>query len=157
VPVFIADVKGDVAGLAVPGTPSERISSGSSRSASTDWSPAGSPVVFWDLSGRAGPPGPHDGHRDGPTLLARILELNDTQEGVLDIVFRVADEARPAAARPEGPARAAQPRRERSAGGQRPVRPRQHGSIGAIQRALLRLERRAASGSSASRRWSWPT
>ena len=112
------------------------------------------PVVFWDLFGEQGHPIRCTVSEMGPLLLARLLELNDTQEGVLNIAFRVADEQALAGHRPEGSARHAAPvcreRLRRSA--------RQYGnvsaaSVGAIQRQLLVLENQGADrSSSASRR-----
>jgi hypothetical protein len=92
VPVVMADVKGDVAGLAMPGTTSEKIEKRVAEVGMEGWAPEGSPVLFWDLYGRAGHPVRTTISEVGPTLLARMLELNDTQEGVLEVVFRVADE-----------------------------------------------------------------
>jgi DNA helicase HerA-like ATPase len=92
VPVFMADVKGDVAGLAVPGDGSERITSRAAQIGVAGYAPAASPVIFWDLYGRLGHPVRTTVTEMGPTLLGRILELNDTQSGVLDIVFKLADD-----------------------------------------------------------------
>ncbi|GAB6196750.1 helicase HerA-like domain-containing protein [Lysobacter xanthus] len=92
VPVFMADVKGDVAGLAMPGTPNERLQARLSTLAITDHAPEANPVVFWDLFGVAGHPVRATVSEVGPLLLARMLELNETQAGVLDIAFRLADE-----------------------------------------------------------------
>ena len=92
VPVFMADVKGDVAGLAMPGTDSEGLRARVERIGVPDWTPQASPVVFWDLYGRLGHPVRTTVSEMGPTLLGRILELNDTQAGVLDIAFRLADD-----------------------------------------------------------------
>jgi uncharacterized protein len=93
VPVVIADAKGDIAGLAMPGTPHERIDERVARIGIPDYQQGGSPVVFWDLWGAQGHPVRTTVTEMGPTLLARILELNETQEGVLNVAFRVADEA----------------------------------------------------------------
>ncbi len=57
-----------------------------------DYAPAASPTIFWDLYGKLGHPVRTTVSEMGPTLLARILELNDTQSGVLDIVFKLADD-----------------------------------------------------------------
>jgi DNA helicase HerA-like ATPase len=92
VPVFIADVKGDVAGLAVPGTPSEKIAQRVAEIGIEGYAPEGSPVVFWDLYGALGHPIRATVSEIGPTLLARMLELNDTQTGVLEIAFHLADQ-----------------------------------------------------------------
>jgi uncharacterized protein len=92
VPVFLADVKGDVAGLAVAGAMNDRIQARVKDIGIADYVNEASPVVFWDLFGKNGHPIRTTVSEIGPTLLARILELNDTQSGVLDIVFKLADD-----------------------------------------------------------------
>lgn len=92
VPVFLADVKGDVAGLAMPGSSSEKLQSRIAQLGITDYKNEAAPVVFWDLWGKAGHPVRTTVSEMGPTLLGRILELNDTQSGVLDILFKLADD-----------------------------------------------------------------
>ena len=92
VPVFMADVKGDVAGLAVAGTPSEKISERVAEIGIKDYVQQPNPVIFWDIWGQKGHPIRATVSEMGPLLLSRILELNDTQSGVLDIVFKLADD-----------------------------------------------------------------
>ncbi|MFT4179970.1 MAG: DUF853 family protein [Thermomonas sp.] len=92
VPVFLADVKGDVSGLAVPGTLNEKLQARIEQLGITDYKNEAAPVVFWDLWGKSGHPVRTTVSEMGPTLLARILELNDTQSGVLDILFKLADD-----------------------------------------------------------------
>jgi hypothetical protein len=92
VPVFMADVKGDVSGLAVPGDGSEKIQQRAKDLGVGDYAPGASPVIFWDLYGKKGHPVRTTVSEIGSILLARILELNDTQSGVLDIVFKLADD-----------------------------------------------------------------
>ena len=92
VPVFLADVKGDVSGLAMAGTMNERIQQRLEQLGKPDYRNEASPVVFWDLYGKLGHPVRTTISEMGPTLLGRILELNDTQAGVLDIVFKLADD-----------------------------------------------------------------
>ena len=92
VPVFMADVKGDVAGLAVAGTPGEKLQQRIAEIGVADYRNEANPVVFWDLYGRLGHPVRGTVSEIGPTLLGRMLELNDTQEGVLEIVFKIADD-----------------------------------------------------------------
>lgn len=92
VPVFMADVKGDVAGLAVAGTSNDKLLARAAEIGVDDWTPAANPVVFWDLYGTLGHPVRTTVSEVGPLLLSRILELNDTQSGVLDIVFKLADD-----------------------------------------------------------------
>ncbi len=92
VPVFLADVKGDLAGLSQAGSPHPKIDE---RVATIGMPPptlAPSPVVFWDVFGRGGHHLRTTVSEMGPMLLARLLELNETQEGVLHVVFRYADE-----------------------------------------------------------------
>jgi DNA helicase HerA-like ATPase len=91
-PVVMADVKGDIAGLAVPGTMNERIAQRVAEIGIEGYAPEGSPVVFWDLYGKLGHPVRTTVSEVGPTLLARMLELNDVQSGVLDIAFKLADD-----------------------------------------------------------------
>lgn len=92
VPVFMADVKGDVAGLAAPGTSSEKLLKRLTEIGITDFTPEGSPVIFWDLFGKSGHPVRATVSEMGPSLLGRILELNDVQSGVLEIAFKMADD-----------------------------------------------------------------
>jgi hypothetical protein len=92
VPVFLADVKGDVAGLAMAGTANERVQARLATLGITDHVPEANPVIFWDLFGGAGHPVRTTVSEIGPILLSRMLELNDTQAGVLDIAFRLADD-----------------------------------------------------------------
>ncbi|MGY3264667.1 helicase HerA-like domain-containing protein [Lysobacter sp. HA35] len=92
VPVFMADVKGDVAGLSMAGVPNERLQSRLSTLAVTDHAPEANPVIFWDLFGTAGHQIRATVSEVGPILLSRMLELNDTQSGVLDIAFKLADD-----------------------------------------------------------------
>src|SRR6185295_18237637 len=92
VPVFVADIKGDLAGLCQPAEVKPFITERLEKIGQTDWKPAAHPVVFWDLFGELGHPLRTTVSEMGPVLLARILQLNDTQEGVLNIVFRIADE-----------------------------------------------------------------
>jgi hypothetical protein len=92
VPVFLADVKGDLAGLAQPAQPGERILARVAELGIADFAPRANPVVFWDLYGRAGHPVRATVSDMGPLLLASLLELNDTQTGVLYAAFKVADD-----------------------------------------------------------------
>jgi DNA helicase HerA-like ATPase len=92
VPVFLADVKGDLSGLSQPIAPHPKIDERIAKIGIENFSPQGWPVVFWDLFGDAGHPVRTTISEMGPLLLANLLELNDTQEGVLNIAFRIADE-----------------------------------------------------------------
>lgn len=92
VPVFITDVKGDISGLAMTGTPSEKLLQRAAQIGIEDYHNEANPVVLWDLAGVQGHPLRTTISEMGPTLLSRILELNDTQSGILDIVFQLADD-----------------------------------------------------------------
>ena len=95
VPVFLADVKGDLSGLAAPGSASHKLHEAFAKRAATiglDLAYAAFPVTFWDLFGEKGHPVRTTVAEMGPVLLARLLELSDPQEGVLNIAFRLADE-----------------------------------------------------------------
>lgn len=94
-PVFLADVKGDIAGMSQPAAspPSEKLRARLAKlGIDKSWQPAANPVVFWDLYGKLGSPVRATVSEMGPTLLARVLELNDIQQGVLEIVFKLADD-----------------------------------------------------------------
>ncbi len=91
VPVFLADVKGDLAGIATPGGADPAFAA-RARALGLAFQPRSYPVVFWDVFGEQGSPIRATIAEMGPLLLARLLELNDTQAGVLNIAFRVADE-----------------------------------------------------------------
>jgi len=92
VPVFCADVKGDLSGLAVPGTPNPKLEKRAAELGVADFAYEAAPVIFWDLFGRQGHPIRATVSEMGPLLLARLLELNEAQEGVLNIAFKLADE-----------------------------------------------------------------
>ncbi|PWK85244.1 helicase HerA-like domain-containing protein [Fulvimonas soli] len=93
VPCFLADAKGDLAGLAMAaGEPGDKLKARLEKLKLADWKPQANPVVFWDLYGKLGHPVRATVSEMGPTLLGRVLELNDTQQGVLEIVFKVADD-----------------------------------------------------------------
>lgn len=92
VPVFMADVKGDLAGLSQPGAPSAKMDERLKALGieAPQWSAC--PVTFWDVFGEHGHPVRATISDLGPLLLARMLNLNDTQEGVLQLVFKIADD-----------------------------------------------------------------
>ncbi len=96
VPVFVADVKGDLSGIAMPGSAdfknADKLESRAQELGMEDYAYSDNPVVFWDLYGEQGHPIRTTVSEMGPLLLSRLLDLNDTQEGVLQIVFRHADE-----------------------------------------------------------------
>jgi DNA helicase HerA-like ATPase len=90
VPVFAADIKGDLSGIGEAGVPKDNLRSRANEIGLTDWSNSSYPTVFWDLFGEMGHPVRATVESMGPLLLSRLLELNETQEGVLNIIFRVA-------------------------------------------------------------------
>ena len=92
VPVFMADVKGDLSGITQPGASSPKFKERLQLIGAEEPRFAGSPAVFWDVFGVQGHPVRATISDLGPLLLARILTLNDTQEGVLSLVFKVADD-----------------------------------------------------------------
>ncbi len=92
VPVFMTDVKGDVAGLSMAGAPNEKIQQRVAQIGIEDYVNEGNPVLFWDIYGRAGHPVRTTISEIGPVLLGRILELNDIQVGTLEISFKLADD-----------------------------------------------------------------
>jgi hypothetical protein len=96
VPVFAADVKGDLAGISMPGGPEQKAHEAFTRRAAelgiADYAYREAPTIFWDLFGEQGHPIRTTISEMGPLLLARLLGLNETQEGVLNIAFRLADE-----------------------------------------------------------------
>src|SRR3546814_17506709 len=95
VPVFVADVKGDLSGLAMAGSPLAKAHDAFTTRAReiglADYAYADTPVQFWDLFGEQGHPIRTTISDMGPVLLARLMGLNDTQEGVLPLDFRFAD------------------------------------------------------------------
>jgi DNA helicase HerA-like ATPase len=90
VPVFAADVKGDLCGVAAAGTPNDKMLA-RAKTMGLEIRPAAAPVVFWDLFGEKGHPIRATISEMGPVLLSRMLELNDVQEGALNVVFKAAD------------------------------------------------------------------
>ena len=95
VPVFLADVKGDLAGISQPGGGNKKVAErveSMGLEAAEGFGYAANPVMFWDIHGEKGHPVRATVSELGPLLLARLMGLNDTQEGVLNIVFRLADE-----------------------------------------------------------------
>ncbi len=92
VPVFLSDVKGDLSGLSQPAKAHPKITERIDKIGIEDYAAAASPVVFWDIFGQQGHPIRATVTEMGPLLLARLLELNDTQQGILHVAFRVADD-----------------------------------------------------------------
>ncbi len=94
VPVFVADVKGDLAGLSQPVEMKDFLEERAAIVGLDPYTPSGFPVCFWDLFGKQGHPIRATVTEMGPLLLSRLLDLNETQEGVLTLAFRLADDER---------------------------------------------------------------
>ena len=92
VPVFVSDVKGDLSGISQPGSPHPKIDERIETIGIEDFHFAPAPTVFWDLFGAQGHPLRATISDMGPLLLARLLDLNDTQEGILTVAFEFADD-----------------------------------------------------------------
>jgi hypothetical protein len=92
VPVFAADVKGDLSGISQPGKSSSKLEERVKALGLGEWAFSGCPVVFWDVFGKEGHPVRATVSEMGPLLFSRILNLNDTQTGVLTLVFKIADD-----------------------------------------------------------------
>lgn len=92
VPVFAADVKGDLSGIAMPGAMKDFLVERAAKIGLEGYAPEAFPVTFWDLFGKQGHPIRATISEMGPLLLSRLLDLNETQEGVLTLAFRVADD-----------------------------------------------------------------
>ena len=92
VPVFLADIKGDLSGMCNPGSENKHIRRSIDTMGITDFNYRSFPVRFWDVYGKLGLPVRTTISEMGPELLARLLNLNETQSGILRIVFRIADE-----------------------------------------------------------------
>ncbi len=96
VPVFVSDVKGDLSGMAMAGSPQQKnhqiFADRAAEIGDTDWVYAENSVQFWDLFGEQGHPIRTTISEMGPLLLSRLMDLNEVQEGVLTIAFHVADQ-----------------------------------------------------------------
>ncbi|MDD1630540.1 MAG: DUF853 domain-containing protein [Methylococcaceae bacterium] len=92
VPVFLADIKGDLSGITIPGQPHEKISERVQQIGIANFQHRGNPAVFWDIFAKTGHPVRTTVSDMGPLLLSNLLELNDTQTGVLYSCFKIADD-----------------------------------------------------------------
>ncbi|MBF0170421.1 MAG: DUF853 family protein [Nitrospinae bacterium] len=92
VPVFMADVKGDLTGLCAAASPHPKIDERIAATGLADYRPAPTPVLFWDLQGKSGHPIRTTISEMGPLLLSSLLELNETQTGVLYAAYKAADD-----------------------------------------------------------------
>lgn len=92
VPVFLADIKGDLSGIAIAGEDSPKMQERLQKMGITEFSFEGFPTVFWDVFGEQGHPVRTTISEMGPILLGRLLGLNETQAGVLNLIFKAADD-----------------------------------------------------------------
>lgn len=92
VPVFLADVKGDLSGVGAPGVASEKMIKRLESIGVKEFKPRANTAVFWDVYGESGHPVRATISDMGPLLLSRLLNLNETQSGVLNLVFKIADD-----------------------------------------------------------------
>ncbi|RPI79952.1 MAG: DUF853 family protein [Desulfobacteraceae bacterium] len=93
VPVFMADIKGDLSGLAQKGELAPKLTERINQLGLTQFTPDAFPVFFWDVFGQQGHPARSTISEMGPLLLSRVLNLNETQSGVLNLVFKIADDS----------------------------------------------------------------
>ena len=91
VPVFLADVKGDISGMSQPGKPHPKVDERVKKIGIENYTQRAYPVAFWDLFGKKGTPVRSTVSEMGPQLLSRLLDLNETQESVITLVFEFAD------------------------------------------------------------------
>lgn len=92
IPVFLADIKGDLSNLAKAGQVTEKLQARLDKLGISDYQAQAFPIRLWDLFSEAGQPVRTTISEMGPLMLARLMDLNDTQTGVLNIVFKIADE-----------------------------------------------------------------
>jgi DNA double-strand break repair helicase HerA and related ATPase len=92
VPVFLADVKGDISGISQAGKPHPKVDERVQKIGIQNYSQRGYPVAFWDLFGKKGTPVRSTISEMGPQLLSRLLDLNETQESIMTLVFEYADD-----------------------------------------------------------------
>jgi len=143
-PVFVSDVKGDLSGISQAGEPTPKLQERLERLGIAEPIWGASPVECWDIFGEQGHPLRATISDMGPLLLARMLELNDTQEGILNIVFRVADEEGLLLLDLKDLRAMLQAVSDRAAELRTRYGNISPASVGAIQRALLRLETQGA-------------
>ena len=144
VPVFAADVKGDLAGLAAPGGSNAKVAERVKMLKLPGFEYRAAPVAFWDVFGVAGHPVRSTTSDMGPLLLARILDLNETQSGVLAAVFKIADDSGLALLDLKDLRAMLQFAGDNAAQFRTQYGNISTASVGAIQRALLALESQGA-------------
>ena len=140
IPVFLADIKGDVSGMCMPGVETKHILRSITNMNIENFSYSSYPVHFYDVYGKLGLPVRTMISDMGPELLARLLGLNDTQSGVLRIIFRIADDEQLLLIDLKDLRSMVQYVGERSSDYKLKYGNVSSQTIGAIQRALLRLE-----------------
>ena len=144
VPVFMADVKGDLSGMSQQGGGNARVEARVQQLALSDFSYAKCPVTFWDMFGEKGHPVRTTIAEMGPLLLARLLNLNEVQAGVLNAVFKIADDKGWLLLDLKDLRAMMQHASENSAEYQAQYGNISAASVGAVQRALLQLETQGA-------------
>ncbi len=140
VPVFMADVKGDLAGMSQAGGGNPKVDARVAQLGLTDFKPQASPVTFWDVFGKKGHPVRTTIAEMGPLLLARMLNLNDVQGGVINSIFKIADDKGWLLLDLKDLRAMAQHAAENAAEYQTVYGNISAASIGALQRALLQVE-----------------
>ncbi len=144
VPVFMADVKGDLAGLSQTGGGNPKVEARVQQLALTEFSYKKSPVTFWDVFGVKGHPVRTTIAEMGPLLLARLLNLNEVQGGVLNSVFKIADDNGWLLLDLKDLRAMMQHAAEHAAEYQTQYGNISSASVGAVQRSLLELETQGA-------------
>jgi len=140
VPVFMADVKGDLSGMSQAGGGNSKVDARVQLLGLTDFKVQASPVMFWDVFGKKGHPVRTTVAEMGPLLLARMLNLNDVQGGVLNSIFKIADDKGWLLLDLKDLRAMSQHAAEHSAEYQTEYGNISAASVGALQRALLQLE-----------------
>lgn len=140
VPVFMADVKGDLSGMSQVGGGNAKVAARVQQLSLTDYVNKAYPVMFWDMFGEKGHPVRTTLSEMGPVLLARMLNLNEVQSGVLNAIFKIADDQGMLLLDLKDLRAMAQHCAENSASYQTQYGNISAASVGAIQRALLQLE-----------------
>jgi DNA helicase HerA-like ATPase len=140
VPVFMADVKGDLSGMSQVGGGNPKVDARVELLGLTDYKPQASPVTFWDVFGKKGHPVRATVAEMGPLLLARMLNLNDVQGGVINSIFKIADDKGWLLLDLKDLRAMSQHAAENSAEYQTEYGNISAASVGALQRSLLQLE-----------------
>ena len=140
VPVFMADVKGDLAGISQAGGGNPKVDARVAQLGLTDFKPQASPVTFWDVFGKKGHPVRTTIAEMGPLLLARMLNLNEVQGGVINSIFKIADDKGWLLLDLKDLRAMAQHAAEHAAEYQTAYGNISAASVGALQRSLLQIE-----------------